>query len=260
MRIKIKKLILRATDELIGSAFNAVLWWLYLYGASFGKSKTSFGVYQMFRETDQALQEFNYASFKQILTRLKRQGLIKKRKKYSVLEFEITKLGKKRIAEIAPGYHQERPWDGYLYLISYDVPEIYHESRNLLRRHLKRSGCALLQESLWFTPYNPRKLLDEFMAEYQIEGTILLSKLGRDGAIGEEGLGELLERVFGLAKLNERYEEFIEEAKLFANNKFFLVAKFQRILKDDPQLPFALLPKYWLGDKAYQLSKKIMYN
>ncbi|MBU1472929.1 hypothetical protein KKB64_04040 [Patescibacteria group bacterium] len=253
--MKTKEIILKATDGLVGSATNGVLWWLYLVGASVGKSNTSFGVYQAFREADQALHEFNYESFKQVLSRLQRNGLIKRKKLYSQLEIEITNIGKKKIEGFLVGYQSKRPWDCYLYLISYDLPEAKRILRDLLRDYLKHIGCALLQESLWLTPYNPRKLLNDFMDNHQISGTILVSKLGKDGTIGDDSLADLLDHVYQLKKLNERYKEFLDQAHL-SKNKFQMAIKYQHVLDDDPQLPFELLPKDWLGDKSYQVMQR----
>lgn len=256
MNSKTKEFVLKATDGLIGSAVNAVLWFIYLQGASIGVSKSSYGAHQMFRGAHEALEEFNYESFKQIISKLRRQGYIKK-KPYSKEELEITKIGKERIAALLPVYQPTRPWDGYLYLISYDIPEIRHTSRDLLRRYLKTVGCARLQESLWITPYNPRKLLDDFMRERGIDGTVLVSKLGKDGAIGEEGLQGLLERVYGLQSLNDRYKDFISHASKKSKQKFQLAVEFQRIIADDPQLPFELLPKNWISERANSLYRKL---
>ena len=157
---KTSQIIYEVTDTLIGSAVNGVLYWLYTVGASVGKSKTSYGTYQMFREADEALRDFNYESFKHIIATLRRQGCISKNKTYSKLAVIITQKGKELFRFIVPMYQQNRPWDGYLYLISYDIPEKRHQSRNLLREYLKRHGCALLQESLWLTPYNPQQILN----------------------------------------------------------------------------------------------------
>ncbi len=256
MNSKTKEFVLKATDGLIGSAVNTVLWFIYLQGASIGVSKSSYGAHQMFRGAHEALEEFNYESFKQIISKLRRQGYIKKAP-YSKTELEITKIGKERIAALLPVYQTTRPWDGYLYLISYDIPEIRHTSRDLLRRYLKTVGCARLQESLWITPYNPRKLLDDFMRERGIDGTVLVSKLGKDGAVGEEGLQGLLERVYGLQSLNDRYKDFISLASQKSIQKFQLAVEFHHIIVDDPQLPFELLPKNWSSERANSLYLKL---
>jgi len=255
--MKTKELINKATNGLIGSAVNGILWYLYLVGASFGKSATSYGMHQAFREADEALKGFNYTTFKHTLSYLRRLKLIvDKRKTDTGCELEVTELGQRRLAHIVPQYLEQRPWDGYLYVISYDIPESHHYARNILRDYLKRIGCARLQESLWMTPYNPRAILDEFMVEHGVKGTILVSKLGKNGAIGEEGLPSLLERVYQLKKLNQRYRDFLSNLGNKQMTVFQIAVKYQTILKDDPQLPFALLSKDWLGNKAYMEFRK----
>lgn len=252
-----KDIMYKITDGLAGTAVNGVLYYLYWFGASFGKSKTSYGAYQAFREADAALADFNYESFKQIISKLRRQGLISKKKRYSEHELAISIKGRERVHELIPQYHVDRPWDGFLYLISYDIPELRHNARSRLRFFLKRVGCAMLQESLWLTPYNPRKLLDEFVGEYEIPGTILISKLGRDGAVGDETMSVLLDRVYLLAELNRRYYELIQEWKKSAGHTFSLRIAYDRIVKDDPQIPYGLLPKDWKGDEAYRLVNNV---
>lgn len=245
-----KEIMIKVTDGLLRTATNGILWWLFLTGAGFGKSKTSYGAYLMFREADEALRDFNYDLFKQFLAKLRREGLINQKRQYSQIEIEITARGKERIQSLFPIYRTERPWDGFLYLISYDVPEEERISRDTLRRYLKRIGCGLLQESLWITPFSPRKLLNEFMSDRHIQGTVLVSKLGKDGAIGEEKLCDLLERVYHLRDINRRYAEFISHTKR-RTCPFKLAIEFQYVVSDDPQLPFALLPKTWKGHDAY---------
>jgi len=252
-----KKIIEQVTDGLLRSATNGILWWLFLTGASFGKSKTSYGAYQMFREADGALADFNYDTFRQLLINLRRRGFIYHEVHYSSVEIELTESGKKRIASLFPVYRTQRPWDGFLYLISYDIPEIKRVSRELLRRYLRQIGCALLQESLWITPYTPRKLLNEFMSEHGIQGTVLLSKLGKNGAIGEEKLEDLLGKVYQLRSLNDRYAEFCSHIHEITKNTLGLAVEFQGILKDDPQLPFQLLPKDWKGNEAFAAYKAL---
>jgi DNA-binding transcriptional regulator PaaX len=105
------------------------------------------------------------------------------------------------------------------------------------------------------TPYNPTGIIDTFTEENSIPGTILVSKLGKDGAIGDEDRKTLIQRVYGYKKLNDRYKAFIDQ---YTNRKE--VSKTQRaldyhmILTDDPQLPFALEPERFLAKEAHRLS------
>lgn len=88
-----------------------------------------------------------------------------------------------------------------LYLVSYDIPTKVNASRDLLRLYLRSIGCGLLQESLWLAPYNPGQLLEEYSREHRIAGTILVSRLGHDGSVGQEKLDALLARVYRLDDL-----------------------------------------------------------
>lgn len=203
------------------------------------------------------LARVNYQSIKRALIELKKKGLVKTFTD-SYLQAEITSIGKKRLASLVPQYQKRRPWDGNLYLVTYDVPVAKNYERDLLREYLKKIGCGLLQESIWVTPYNPAKIVEEFVSERDLEGTVLVSLIGKDGSIGKLTLEELIEKVYGLEDLNERYKEFINECKLGEVNKTTAAFKFWSILEDDPQLPFELLPDWWEGDRAYSVFSKLM--
>ena len=255
-----RELIFKATDGICRKGVNGLLWWFFLLSPHLGTSKTSYGAYKMFSEADEALKEINYDTFKQLLSELRRMDLIERKGKRGVIEIKITQAGLKRLKSVIPQYEKERPWDGNLYLISYDIAEIHHRYRDEFREYLRLIGCAILQESLWVTPYNPRTLIEKFSSEHELKGTILVSKLGKDGAIGEEDLQTLLDRVYHLTDLNKRYDEFIEEVNKKRKSSFQLSVMYASILQDDPQLPFDLLPKAWLGDSAYSVYKKIIVN
>ena len=78
--------------------------------------------------------------------------------------------------------------------------------------------------------------------------------------IGKEKLEDLIRRVYRLDALNARYDEFMEryEPQNKPKSLFDMSAAYFAILKDDPQLPFALLPKDFLGEKAYHHYQSFM--
>ena len=83
---------------------------------------------------------------------------------------------------------------------------------------------------------------------------LVSGKLPRPGgAIGEENLASLVVRVWRLDRLNDRYEEWLREYKRSDKLDQWLVTSYLTILRDDPQLPFSLLPKWWKGDRAWRL-------
>lgn len=248
-----KKLLYEVTNGVAKTAMDGLLWWVYLVGASIGKSHTSRGAYEMFREADEALRDCNYEHFQQMVYQLQRNRFIAKRRKRTEIELSITTLGKERLKEFLPSYKTIRPWDGYVYLISYDIPESSKHIRDLFRLYLRQIGCAKLQASVWITPYTPRDLVNDFAEEHHVEGTILVSKLDKKGMIGDETLGEVIVRIYNLHALQERYEEFLHYARRKQLSFFQKAVLYQSILQYDPQLPFELLPSWWNGDRAYQL-------
>jgi len=248
----IKTQISEATNGVVKTAVNGLLWWLYLTGASIGKSNTSRGIYNMFREADESLRDLNYEHFQQLVSELQRQQFIAKRRKRTAIEVSITKLGRERLKEFLPTYKTVRPWDGFVYLISYDIPEVSKKIRDQFRKYLVQIGCAKLQASVWITPYTPRDLVNDFAKAHHVEGTILVSKLDKEGLIGDETFSEVIVRIYNLHKLQERYEEFLYQVKTKKAPFFQKVVLYQSILGDDPQLPFELLPSWWNGDDAYR--------
>lgn len=259
----VKKAISKISDGLIGTLTDFLLFQFYLSGELLG-AVTNKDITEAFEKAKDSLGDFNYQKLKNVMFYLLKNDLITKksldnRKRGGQIELKITEEGKKRIAEIVPTYKKERAWDDKVYLVTYDIPEEKKRKRDLLRRYLKRMGAGLLQESVWVIPYNPKKIIHDFIKENSLAGLILVSTLGKDSSIGEEDLKSLIKRVFKLDLLNQRYEKFINNYEGRTEiNKMEIFFAYHQILKDDPQLPFELLSNSWLGDKAYQLyvSKK----
>ncbi|MFC1647300.1 PaaX family transcriptional regulator C-terminal domain-containing protein [Patescibacteria group bacterium] len=250
--MKAKEIIIKSTDGLCRTAVNGVLWWMYLSGASIFQSPTTRGTYKIFTDADKALNDFNYDSFKQIFLTLKQKEYVKKTRTTQGWKLEITDSGLRHLEDRILVYKEKRSWDGYLYLISYDIPEKYHYARDLLRKYLKKNSCAILQESLWITPYNPTKMIEAFIKEKMPSVVLFISKMGKEGAIGYKNRKELIEEVFDLTKVNEKYKDLINEYKNRKISMYFAKSRFYSILSNDPQLPDKFLPKDWKGKEAYK--------
>lgn len=260
-RKHVARKLLEATEGLVATATDLILFFTIIPFALPGAHTQG----EMSRRTQDVLElvgeDLNYRTIKNTIIKLVAAGLVTKKPSRNALDIAITKLGRTRIEAIVPTYHEKRPWDGHLYLVSYDVPAKPKAKRDMLREYLRRIGARLLQESLWLTPYNPRDIVDDFVQTHGIGGAILVSKLGTDGAIGEESLPDLIRRVYNIDALNERYAEFIETYEDAKHVRpFKLTINYLSILKDDPQLPFTLLPKDFLGEKAYRLSQSLTKN
>lgn len=248
-----KEILLEITDGVLATVAEIVLAELFFGLNLLVAGSYSGSVYRASKATDELFGEVKAKTVQRACHRLKREGYITYIKgKNVVTHAKLTKEGLKRIKDSLPQYKKKRPWDGRLYLITYDVPEKRRKDRNLLRHLLKKLGCGLLQQSVWITPYNPRGILEEIVKEYGIVGDIIVSDTGKEGSVGKTNFKELMERVYNLGEINDRYAEFIEMCQTkgwkFREQAVF---RFLSIVADDPQLPYELLPEEWLGDEAY---------
>jgi phenylacetic acid degradation operon negative regulatory protein len=144
--------------------------------------------------------------------------------------------------------------------VTYDIPQEQKNDRERLRYHLKKIGCGRLQNSVWITPYNPQTVLEGFIKQGGLEGAVIISSVGDKETVGEETLEDLVSRVYNLDDLHWEYLQF--NKKYFRYKRFKpetkrqVIFDFLSVLKDDPQLPFKLLPEDWAGSEAYEIFKK----
>src|SRR3989344_2400768 len=252
----LKDIASKITDGLLQTATDTVLFTLFFTLCGFGKSRTSVGAYQMFDEATDWLHDFNYKTIKNALLQLKHKKYISYSKKPTKDIIELTEEGKQRLLSLIPQYRKKRSWDNCIYLVTYDVPETHSHHRNFLRTFLKRLGCAMLQESVWITPYNPRPAIHEFCTDYDLSGLVIVSDMGKDAVIGDVDIKSLIQSLYKLDSLNDRYAKFIQIHGSIKRPHPTLATSYLSILRDDPQLPYALLPNNWLGEKAHTIFHK----
>lgn len=265
--IELKRLASRVSWGFV-ETLSGLLLYQFALGVSLATTtggKRSGTVSQALEETDQLSDQlfttFDPSQIKSAFYHLKRKGLIKtiKSKRY---EAKITKRGLNQLEQELPQYQEERPWDKRVYLINYDIEEEDSNTRKNLYQFLHEIKCAPLQRSTFLSVYNPRGLLKLWRKDHIPLGDILVSDLGPDGALGERPLEDLVADAYQLTKINIQYAGFLKEFSYSPKNQpaqllqaFF---SFNAILKQDPQLPFELLPNDWLGDRAYQRYRKIL--
>lgn len=242
------RVVLKLAEGLFAHAVDFALW-LTVYVGELSLPQSVHGqLWRAQKSADSVLDEINYEILKNALYTAKRRGWVKSVRRG--VPPEITEEGKRRLTASIPQYDQKRIWDGRLHLVTYDIPEARKNDRDLLRIYLRRIGCGKLQNSVWITPYNPIDTLRSYIEAKKLGGTIIISDLGQDASIGEEDIRSLLVRVFRLDDLNARYEEWLSENSKNTIDHYALIGFFA-ILRDDPQLPFTLLPAWWKGTRAY---------
>lgn len=191
-------------------------------------------------------------NFKRAIYCAKYKGYLERKEDY----YQITELGRERLSQLIPTYETKRPWDGLLYLITYDIPEEKKRDRDYLRDYLKKLGCGMLQKSVWLTPYNPTGVLLEFIKEKKLTGLVLISELKEGGLIGGKNALEVVRKVYNLDEINSQYRHFCLEVDKRKIKGGAIILKYLSILKKDPQLPFELLSPDWWGEDAYEIFKR----
>lgn len=249
----ISKAAVKLTEGVFAYSVDVLLWTTVYVAELMLPAPASGKVWRAGIAADRFTGGMNYEVIKNALITARRNGWIKKGNRKA--QPEITAEGKRRLAATIPMYDAKRVWDGRLHLVTYDIPEALKTKREMLRGYLRRIGCAKLQDSVWITPYNPIDTLRTFIEEKELGGTIIISDMGKDGSIGEEDIRGLLVRVYKFEELNRRYETWLQEVGEHGSVDQYLLIGYLSILKDDPQLPFHLLPVWWKGDKAYALAK-----
>jgi DNA-binding transcriptional regulator PaaX len=257
-REETKKLVKEISKGVVTGVGNLVLFCAYFgFEYAAGASPTSRGVWRAYDKAFEDLESFDFSQIQNALYTLKSQGLVGAIRGQRT-RYKITAAGKKKLRSILPVYDEERVWDEKIYLVTYDVPEGQKGDREVLRGYLKKIGCGMLQKSVWLTVYDPSEVLRDFIESRGLSGSVLISSMGKDSSIGQKSIKELMAEVYNLSDLNERYEEYLHQ---YSGQKNFsqpaAVFDFLSILRDDPQLPFELLPGDWAGDRAYNLFKKI---
>ena len=66
----------------------------------------------------------------------------------------LTESGRKYLDHILPVYRKYRPWNGRVYLVTYDISESQRGLRNELRRWLVNHGAKMIQKSVWMTIFD----------------------------------------------------------------------------------------------------------
>ncbi len=176
-------------------------------------------------------------------------------------DWKLTKEGWKRLKSVLPQHKEPSDWEGNWYIINFDIPEIYRRKRDAFREKLKKLGFGRLQNSIWISPVNYLANIESLVEFHDMERWVIPSVTDK---LGREDSQELVDRVWHLEKINERYKKFVSKYKKLLRtedlrpDKFSLQMEYSCILKDDPQLPEDLLPDDWQGEKAHKLYQKLL--
>ena len=230
-------------------------------------------LYLTMEEWDSGLEElahphrFFYSSFarrykeksiRQRLWELQARGVIRRLRKEGEERFQITAAGKKEVTDSVPILKYRREWDGLWRLAIFDIEEGSHHVRDKLRRKIQSLGFCLWQRSIYLTPFNVARDLNDYLERESLKGPVEILEARRLFSNDEKILAE---KIWHLSKLNGQYlvmEEEWEEAKVKSTRDLELLKRLAAIAQEKyltlfataPGLTKERLPEDWSGDKV----------
>ena len=168
---------------------------IFLSGYNYRKMKRKvfYPTLPDFSETDrvkidsQLLQKEKH-KFYSLLSRLKKQGFVEKKRKGNKTWWKVTSLGKKKLEKVKitfhfPRFNMRHEKGNDINLIVFDIPEKHRAKRDWLRSILLSLGFTLLQKSVWI---GKNKLPEEFLnalAELDLIDSIHIFKITKTGTL-----------------------------------------------------------------------------
>lgn len=174
--------------------------------------------------------------------------------------YKITSQGYSKISKKVKLEKLGKRWDGKWRILIFDIPEKSRLKRDYLRRKLYDIGFGHLQKSVWVSPFDIIREVQEFLRFHGLDEGVILFEAKR---IGDHEDKEIADRAWQLHDLSEKYkvavDDFARENKENPDAKQKFANQYLAILEQDPILPQQLLTYDWEGNKArkvfLQLSK-----
>jgi phenylacetic acid degradation operon negative regulatory protein len=203
-------------------------------------------------------------NFEARLKRSLKTGYIEKIIKNGEVYFRLTSQGEEKIIRDFPIISlKKKPWDRRWRIVVFDIPEKAKRIREYLRAKLVELGFAMLQESVWITPFSIVEDLREYLEINHLEENVFVLVARRAFASDEK---KLAQKIWKLDKINNEYKKIWDKwrgegesltGKEQEKLKIFLRNQYLEILATDPCLPRELLPSDWLGEKVRKFIKSL---
>ncbi|MFW0870906.1 MAG: hypothetical protein ACKKL4_00365 [Patescibacteria group bacterium] len=146
---------------------------VFIKGSLIASAEVADFAFEVFRY--KSMNEVVYPSeVKAITDRLKRSGLISGNDKSG---YKITKRGHWELARHRykdnPENHIPEKWDRKWRVVIFDVPEMAHKYRDILRRAIAGYGMYQLQQSVWVYPYRCEEFIRSIKEDIGFKSEVL---------------------------------------------------------------------------------------
>ena len=217
-----------------------------------------------FRNLNESFEGWAYRSgLHRHLAELERQQFLERQSNANRI-YRLTEKGRMRaLGGRDPEQCWSRPWDGAWRLICFDVPVAENRLRRRLRQYLRNNGFGLLQRSLWITPDSVEPQVQLLRKQKpDVKSMIFLHA----GACGGEHDADIVQAAWDFERINGGYRNYLKVLKQRPTFKGVDTAQGKSLLRwaneerlawksaitPDPLLPTTLLPRGYLGRRAWR--------
>jgi phenylacetic acid degradation operon negative regulatory protein len=198
------------------------------------------------------------------LADLERQQLVESVPGFSTI-VRLTEAGRRvALGGRDPEERWRRSWDGRWRIILFDIPEHKHSWRIKLLRQLRAAGFGYLQNSVWITPdaFEPEQL-PKLNSIPDVEVGVVIEGQPCAGESNES----LVNGAWRFDSLNADYRAHCEYLRRSPQQSAERVlrdwvleerARWNAIIRGDPLLPAALLPKGYQGRAAWEQRRDVL--
>lgn len=193
-----------------------------------------------------------------VLGKLSKLKWISKIKKGEEIYYQITEKGEREFDKTLKPLKAAGNWDGRWRLVIFDIPESKRDVRDRLRRALSKMGFGILQASVWISPNDIKKEIDELGKKLDINNSLRFFEVTRNKSLDKT----IIEKSWNLPELSDLYKKFNFEAERLVkfnhktvNHRFTvkkLIFEYALILQKDPILPWEFRAKDELRKTAHQ--------
>lgn len=207
------------------------------------------------------------------LSRMVRKGWLKTRRAGRHSLYTLTPRGQRLLAEGGQRIFEPRQhhWEGRWHLVVYSLPERKRKLRDDLRKRLTWLGFGRAAPGSWISAHDRQAEVEELLTDLKVHAYVHYFSDVRL-AIGSDQ--EIVEACWDLKSLNRRYARFVSKwepsyEKLARGEclspdecfvqRFWITNEHSEFPRLDPNLPDALLPADWQGDKAACIFNEYRY-
>jgi len=205
--------------------------------------------------------------------RLSREGWLGARQIGRRSYYELTAAGRQRIRESGRRIYAgpRTIWDGRWHLVLTGLGEISEGPRARLRRELRWLGFGALGPNIFAHPQADREALRNVLEAHELRNEVVVMRGGTEALAGVAPSHELLGRAFDLSDISVTYGDFLHRFAPFRETtdwsaiepasafrlRILMSHEFRRVRLRDPALPAELLPKDWIGGRAWTLARDL---